>query len=98
MNKLFIKQEYLDMLLNIFNNYCPNAEVWAYGSRTSGKAHEGSDLDLVIKDFHSRTANLGELKKLISESNIPFLVDINEFDNLPKSFQDEISKNYIIIK
>ena len=97
MNKLFIKPEYLKMLKEIFASYCPDAEIWAYGSRLTGDAHEGSDLDLVVKDFHSERANLYELKNLLAESNIPFIVDIHEFAKLPKSFQDEILKNYIVI-
>ena len=97
MSKLFIKPEHLKMLKDIFASYCPEAEIWAYGSRLTGDAHEGSDLDLAVKDFHRKNANLSELKSLLTDSNIPFIVDIHEFDKLPKSFQDEILKNYIIL-
>lgn len=97
MNRLFIEPEYLEMLNEIFNNYCPKAEVWAYGSRIKGEAHSGSDLDLVVKSFNSDGCYLFELKELLSESNIPFFVDIHEFDKLPKSFQDEIKKDYVVI-
>ena len=98
MNKLFIKPEYLKMLMDIFDSYCPDAEIWAYGSRIDGTAHDGSDLDRVVKDFHSKTAYIGELKELLSESNIPFLIYIFEFEKLPDSFKEEIKKNYIVIK
>lgn len=98
MNKLFIEPKYLKMLTDIFDSYCPNAEIWAYGSRIKGEAHDGSDLDLVVKNFNSKDVNLFELQKLINDSNVPFIVDIHEFDKLPKSFQDEIKKDYIILK
>ena len=98
MNKLFIKPEYLKMLMDILDNYCPDAEIWAYGSRIDGTAHDGSDLDLVVKNFHSNTASVGELRDLFSESNIPFLIDIFQFEQLPDSFKEEIKKNYIVIK
>ena len=98
MSNLFIKPEHLKMLLDIFDSYCPKAEVWAYGSRIDGSAHEGSDLDLVVKDFHTKNVNIGHLRELFSESNIPFCIDIFEFDQLPHSFQEEIKKNYIVIK
>lgn len=97
MNKLFIEPEYLKMLKDILISYCPDAEIWAYGSRLSGGAHSGSDLDLVVKNFNDSAKSLFELKELLSESNIPFIIDIHEFDNLPKTFQTEILKNYIII-
>lgn len=46
---LSIKEEYLKELKDIFNNYCPNVEIWAYGSRIKNDCHSGSDLDLIIK-------------------------------------------------
>lgn len=96
MNNLFIDYKYLDILKNIFNEYCPEAKIYAYGSRTTGKAHAGSDLDLTIKNF-PKDKYLFELKEIISKSNIPFLVDINIFEDLPESFKKEIEKNNIEI-
>ena len=40
---------------------------------------------------------LYELKSLLNDSNIPFVIDINEFDKLPDYFQEEIKKRYIRI-
>lgn len=37
------------------------------------------------------------LKEIFSESNIPFLIDINLFESLPKSFQEEIDRNNVKI-
>ena len=96
MSKLFVEQRHLEMLKEIFESFCPNAKIYAYGSRINGRAHEGSDLDLTIKNFPSGKY-LFELKEILSESNIPFLVDINIYDNLPQSFKAEIDKNNIEI-
>ncbi len=97
MNKLFIKPEHFKMLTDIFDGYCPDAEIWAYGSRVNGDAHDGSDLDLTVKSFNSDNKDIPTLKRVLSESNIPFLIDITEFDTLPSTFQKEIVKNYIKI-
>ncbi len=35
-------------LLDIFSTANADMEIWAYGSRVNGDAHNGSDLDLVI--------------------------------------------------
>ena len=72
-------------------------EIWAYGSRLKGNCHSGSDLDLVVKNFNDEGKYLYELKELLNDSDIPFLIDIQEFDYLPKSFQQEIEKSYIRI-
>ena len=92
-----LKQEYYKMLVDIFSSYCPKAQIWMYGSRINGSSHSGSDLDLTVKSFNEAGKYLYELKKLLVESNIPFLIDINEFKNLPESFQAEIEKNYVEI-
>ncbi len=97
MDRLFIKPQYLQILLDVFKNYCPNAEIWAYGSRINGEAHEASDLDLVVKSFNDVNKSLFELKELINDSDIPIIVDILEFDKIPFSFQKEIEKDYISI-
>ena len=97
MNRVFIKPEYLKMLTDIFDKFCPDAEIWAYGSRIKGDAHEGSDFDLVVKSYNSENKSFFELKNLLSESNIPFFVDIHEFDKLPEYFQDEITKDYVVL-
>ena len=97
MNNLFIKPKYLQMLLNIFKAYCPEATIWAYGSRLGGDSHDGSDLDLAVIDFGDAKCSLGELKSLLSDSDIPFLVDVVEYSNLSDIFQKEILKNYIEI-
>ena len=97
LDKLNVKQEYLDELSQIFKNYCPKAEIWAYGSRLDGDSHSGSDLDLVVKCFNDTNKSLSELNNLLNKSDIPFLIDIQDFEKLPKIFQDEIKKNYVKI-
>ena len=97
MSRLFIEQEHLSNLISIFDKYCPKATIYAYGSRLNGDAHSGSDLDLAVKDFGDENCNLIELKEILSQSNIPFLVDILEFSSLPESFQKEILKDFEVI-
>ena len=94
---LNVKEEYLKELKDIFTKYCPKAEIWAYGSRVKNDCHSGSDLDLVVKSFNEDNKHLYELKDLLNDSDIPFLMDIQDFEKLPKSFQDEIKKEYIRI-
>lgn len=93
---IILEQKFSDEIKSIIKKTFPNALIWAYGSRVDGTAHEGSDLDLVVKDFGQKDAYLFELKEELKESNIPFLIDILEFDKLPENFQKEIKKNYVV--
>ena len=97
MTKLFIEEKYLQILKEIFDKYCPDATILAYGSRIKNEAHSGSDLDLAIKNFDEIEYSLYDIKQAINDSNIPFLVDIFILESLPQSFQEEISKENIII-
>lgn len=102
MQKISIKPEHLKQIKALLKDYIPNSHVWAYGSRLSGKCHEGSDLDLVIRNEEDLktplTDKLLDLKQALSESNIPFLVDVIDWAALPESFHREILKNYIVIQ
>lgn len=93
MTDIFVKEHFLTELKNIFKQTVPNAQVWAYGSRINGTAHEGSDLDLVLVG----DGDIYALKEALQESNIPFLVDVVKFENLPESFKKEILKKYVVL-
>ena len=97
--KLHLLSKHKKLLAAIFKKHLPQVEVWAYGSRVSGKSHSASDLDLVLRspgldkiDF----SKLSELEEDLKESSIPFLVEARDWFRLPKSFHQEIEKNYIL--
>jgi predicted nucleotidyltransferase len=75
-------------------------KIWAYGSRVSGLAHEGSDLDLVVLPNGDETINLGEIsvfKDLLQESTIPILVQVLDWNRIPESFRKNILKGYEVL-
>jgi predicted nucleotidyltransferase len=43
----------ISIIHGIFAIHLPDAEVLAYGSRVSGTAHDGSDLDLAVRNLHN---------------------------------------------
>jgi predicted nucleotidyltransferase len=97
MTEIFIEKRHLTELTGIFERLSPKALVWAFGSRTDGSAHPGSDLDLAIVEYGGEDANYMELKEALTESNIPFLIDIFELHKLPESFQREIRRNFVVL-
>jgi predicted nucleotidyltransferase len=75
-------------------------KIWAYGSRVSGMAHEGSDLDLVLLPDGYEMIDLCELvmfKDLLQESTIPILVQVLDWNRIPKSFQANVLKEYEVL-
>ncbi|MDR0724343.1 MAG: nucleotidyltransferase domain-containing protein [Endomicrobium sp.] len=100
MPDIFIRKTYLNELVSIIKRIYPKSVVWAYGSRVGydkNNVDESSDLDLTIKEFGQSKHSVVHLKEALRESNIPFLIDVSIFDNLPTNFQKEILKQYIVI-
>lgn len=90
---MLLKSKYKQMLLDLFSELTIPVEVWAYGSRVKGTAHDGSDLDLVIMGKDGKMIPIDilvELKEKISESNIPILVELFDWARLPESFHQNI--------
>ena len=72
-------------------------EVWAFGSRVRGTAHEGSDLDLVVRTMNLQALPhkmLSDLNLKFIESNIPILIQIFDWASIPKRFQQNILTCY----
>jgi|JFJP01.1.fsa_nt_gi predicted nucleotidyltransferase len=87
-------------LLNIFSSVEIPFEIWAYGSRVNGTAHDGSDLDLVIRSPKLNplpTELYNELCEKIRDSNIPILVELRDWALLPESFHKNIEQQYEVL-
>lgn len=97
---MLLKSKYKQILLDIFSGLSLSAEVWAYGSRVTGYAHDGSDLDLVILTPDRKKLSLDtlmELKEKIRESNIPILVEVFDWARLPETFHKNIEASHEVL-
>lgn len=95
MTTLDLPPEWLESVRHLLAIHLPEAEVWAYGSRVSGTSHEGSDLDLVVRnpaDLNSPFQDLNGLREALAESDLPILVDVLDWARIPESFRQEISR------
>lgn len=89
--RLLLKPHHLNLILQLKAECLQGATLWAYGSRVKGKAHEASDLDLVVLDAPSNES-VTAFKQALSQSNLPILVDVQEWDALPEAFRLEIEQ------
>ena len=84
----------------LLKEHLPGVEVWAYGSRVNGRAHDGSDLDLVLRASGLREIpddRFADLKDALRDSNIPFLVEARDWARLPETFHKEIERDYVVL-
>src|SRR5579872_863299 len=88
MLKLDLQPAHLRLLLEVLAARAPNSEVWAHSSRAAGGAHEGSHLDLVLRNpgqLDKPQASLRALREALAESNLPMLVEVLDWARIPDS-------------
>lgn len=92
---LDLRPEWLAEVRRLLDQYVPDAEVLAFGSRVNGNAHEGSDLDLLIRNPETPERShprLNQLRTAFAESSLPILVDLLDWAVIPEDFRAEIHK------
>lgn len=98
---LRILPRHLKMVKDLLRQHLPDANVWAYGSRVTGKGHEASDLDLVVRNRENPQVELSgvtELKEAFVESDLPIRVDVVEWARVPESFHRNIEEKYVVVQ
>ena len=99
-NRLHLEPRHREMLEALLRAHLPDIEVWVYGSRVSGRSHDGSDLDLALRGPDLREIPLdllGDFEEAVRQSNIPFLVEARDWARLPERFHREIKRDYEVL-
>ncbi len=99
--RLQLSERHLRLLCALLAEHAPDAQVWAYGSRITGHAHEGSDLDIVVRNpanLNAEITNWASLQDALRDSDLPMLVDIHDWARLPAAFHRTIEQGYVEIQ
>ena len=99
-DRLHLQPKHRQALEALLRQHLPGVEVWAYGSRVSGRSHDGSDLDLVLRgpDLEEiPIAQLEDFEVALRESSIPFLVEAHDWARLPERFHREIGRMHVVL-
>lgn len=97
---MLLRNKDLASLRAIFSEIDMSFEIWAYGSRVSGEAHDGSDLDLVMRPQGLQKTPIQlfvQIKNKIQQSNIPILVDLFDWARLPETFHRNILAQHEVL-
>ena len=96
---LDVRPDHLKIVQDILSTHVPDRQVWAFGSRVTGKARETSDLDLAIMgDSPLEFESLAALRDAFSESRIPYKVDVVDWATISATFREMIGKNKVLIR
>ena len=89
---------HLRYLIEQIELYIPAATVWAFGSRVKWSHHPASDLDLaVLCDKETAKKVLPKLNDVLVESDLPFKVQLLDFNRLPANMQENIKKEFVVL-
>ena len=88
-----------EIVSQILSKYVPQYEVWAFGSRVTGKAKKYSDLDLALISESPIPLDIrAELSEAFSESDLPWKVDIVDWATTSDTFKMIIEKQKIVLQ
>jgi len=96
--QIAIPVRHLRYLLEQMEWHIPKATVWAFGSRIKWSHRPESDLDLAVHcDKETGRKGIPKLNDALQESDLPFNVQILDFNRLPENMQENIKKNYLVL-
>ena len=90
----------LNTIIQIFDRELPDAEIYAFGSRTAEtEPHPEADLDLAIMTGHIISLErMIAIERSLAEAGLPFAVDVFDYSKLTGKLKDSIEEKHIDIK
>jgi predicted nucleotidyltransferase len=94
---LDIRDEHTAILRKVLRRHLPaEARAFVFGSRAHGGARQYSDLDLALEWNQPLGLKLiGEIAEALSESDLPFKVDIVDLSTLDPAFRSRIAADCV---
>lgn len=86
----------LSIVQAILGRHIPGRPVYAFGSRTRGRARRRSDLDLAVGGQEPlSTRIIAEIKEDFSESDLPIFVDVLDINSVDREFLQRIEPYFV---
>jgi type I restriction enzyme S subunit len=96
---LQLDPEHLKIVRELLRKHVPDREVWAFGSRVGGEVKPYSDLDLaLLGDAPLPLSLLGRLRDDLSDSALPFRVDLVDWATTDAPFREIIRSRQVIVQ
>ena len=84
-------------ILSLLERHLPGTTAWACGSRAKRTSRPTPDLDLGVFATPERGRRIGNLREVFEESDLPFLVDLFVWDEVPKNFRKRIKAERVVL-
>jgi len=94
---LDMRADHLEIVCDVLRGHLPNgARACVFGSRAQGGARPYSDLDLALEwDQPLGLDVIGAIAEALSESDLPYKVDIVDLALVEPSFRRRVAENCV---
>lgn len=87
----------IQLIRKILDEHVPECQVWIFGSRALGRAKKHSDLDLALIGRDKISSHLlSSLKEEFSKSDLPFRVDLVDWNRISPLFREVIQREHVL--
>lgn len=94
-----LEQDELTQLKAILHKHLPDFTIWLFGSRVTSQIKPYSDIDLaIISNRPVPTVTLALLESELTESDLPYKVDLVDWVSTDEAFKRIIQQHYEIIQ
>ncbi|MDR1785870.1 MAG: nucleotidyltransferase domain-containing protein [Spirochaetaceae bacterium] len=93
-----LPERHLRLVRSLLARRIPGVPVWAFGSRITGASRPASDLDLAVFSSPGDYTALHDLRDDFAESDLPFRIDLLEWQSLPENFRRNIESRHEIVQ
>ena len=94
-DRLHLPARHQRVLEALLQDHLPSVDAWAYGSQVTGRGHDWSGLDLVLRGAELKEIladRLCDFNEAVRESTIPILVEARDCARLPERFHQEVER------
>lgn len=93
---LDLNPDWLGIVRAVLDRHVPGRPVYAFGSRTRGRARRRSDLDLAVGGTEPLTiSTITGIKEDFSESDLPIFVDVLDLNAVDAGFLQRIEPYFV---
>lgn len=86
-------------IIALINALFPDAKIYLFGSRARGTNAPCADIDIALDAGHPISlVDIDEIKNILRESNIMYMVDVVDFAQADERFKQEIIRDRKIWK
>ena len=94
-----IEPRHWEIVASILRRHIPDRDVWAFGSRVSGRVKPYSDLDLIVAGREPLTlSTLAAITTDFEDSSLPFKVDVVDWVLTSSSFRKAIEGARVLVQ